>query len=477
MKKSTLILALLFSASGLFAQKQVEGHWGAKYLDVAYAAAATNDGGYIITGLTISAVPDNNGDIIVIKIAASGDTMWSFVLGGPYIEGGNSVIQTADGGYMVGGHTEDFGAKDCDAFLMKLDKNGTRQWLKVYGGDQDDICEGVLEQADGSFVFAGISASYGNNGDTSGRRHVYFVKTNSTGQTIWEKYYAGGTAEYAYSLAAGHHGGFLATGWSNSFGNGEMDGWLLRLNDDGDTLWTRLYPADGDSKLWKIIPTQDNGYMVAGYTTKTRTCKPQGLMIKLDADGRELWKKTYGDTTENIMFRDVAQLPDGNFMFTGYSHAADTTGNIYILTTDHEGNKISDNLCGGTGSSANCIAVQGNNSYLVAGQTAKYGDSYGDLYWMEMNNTIAQVPSVKVAAPHFYPNPVTDNSIIILPAAEAYQYCRLDITDLTGKVVIRQEKVPAKDLVISHNLLRSGIYMFRVTCFDGKIFDGKFVVN
>src|SRR4051794_19782614 len=92
---------LMFSST-LFAQKQIEGHWGKRGYDVAYSSAATDDGGYIITGLTQSGA-DTIGDIIVIKISAKGDTMWTLVHGGPKLEGGNSVIQTADGGYMVSG--------------------------------------------------------------------------------------------------------------------------------------------------------------------------------------------------------------------------------------------------------------------------------------------------------------------------------------------------------------------------------------
>ncbi|MCW3122340.1 MAG: hypothetical protein JWQ38_1832, partial [Flavipsychrobacter sp.] len=75
-------------AQHLSAQRQFEGHWGKKFFDVAYANAATDDGGYIITGLTLS-TGDTNGDIIVVRTNEIGDTTWSFTYGGPKIEGGN----------------------------------------------------------------------------------------------------------------------------------------------------------------------------------------------------------------------------------------------------------------------------------------------------------------------------------------------------------------------------------------------------
>jgi hypothetical protein len=478
MKRLFILPVLLFIIfpDVLFAQKTIEGHWGKKDLDVAYSAAAASDGGYIMTGLTLSA-GDTNGDIVVIKTSDVGDTQWAFTLGGPKIEGGNSVIQTADGGYMVAGHTEDFGARDCDAFMMKLDANGNRQWLKVYGGYADDISEGIIQLPDGGYVFAGITASWGNQPNDKESRHVYFVRTDANGDTAWTKYYAGKVGEYAYSIAAMANGGFLANGWSLSFGNGEYDGWLFRLKDNGDTLWTRLYKNGGGTMFYKILPTQDNGFVMAGYTTQTTTCKKQGFMVKLDAAGNELWRQTYGDTTQGITLHDVAQLPNGNFMLTGTSFAADPTGNVYILTTDANGNKLTDNVCGGTTSYANAIAIQGNNSYMVAGATSKYGDTYGDLYWMEVNNTIAEVPTIKKVSPSLYPNPVTDRSVVVLPETEAYSSVRLDIINLFGQVVFTGKDIPANKIVIDRTLLASGTYMFRVTCKDGAVYKGRFTAE
>jgi type IX secretion system substrate protein len=477
--KKTLFASVLFFLifhGSLFAQKTIEGHWGKKYLDVAYAAAAADDGGYIITGLTLSA-GDTNGDIVVIKTSDIGDTQWSFTYGGPHIEGGNSVIQTADGGFMVAGHTEDFGAQDCDAFMMKLDRNGNRQWFKVFGSYADEISEGIIEVPGGGYVFAGITASWGNVQGDSESRHVYFVRTDASGDTLWTRYYAGNKAEYGYSIANMANGGFLANGWSLSFGNGEYDGWLFRLKDNGDTLWTRLYKNGGGTMFYKIIPTLDNGFVMCGYTTQTGTCKPQGFLVKLDADGNDRWKRTYGDTTQGTTFHDVVQLPNGNFMMTGTSNQADPAGNVYIMTTDADGNKISDNVYGGSNSYANAIAAQGNNSYMVAGATSKYGDSYGDLYYLEVDNTISEVPTVKKVTPSLFPNPVNNRSAIVLPSSESSQSVRMDIMNIFGQVVFTDEHIPAKNIVIDRAFLSSGTYVFRITCKDGTVFKGKFTAE
>jgi hypothetical protein len=473
MKKTFLFSAVfIFALPGAFAQKQTEGRLGKSFLDVVYSCAAANDGGYILTGLTHNGINDAYGDIMVIKTLSSGDTSWTFTCGGPKLEGGNCVIQTADGGYMVSGHTEDFGARDCDAFLMKLDKNGRQQWLKVYGGDEDDICEGTIEMPNGDFVFAGITASWG----VVGRRHVYFVRTNSSGDTVWTKNYGGTGTEYGYSITGMAKGGFLAAGFSNSWGSGEEDGWLLRLNDNGDTLWTRLYKNGGNTRFYKILPALDNGFMLAGFTTQTKTCKTQGLIVKLDAEGNELWKKTYGDTAQRIAFHDAVQLPNGNFIFAGSDFESDTTGNAYILATDEKGNTISSQLCGGNYSLANCVAAQGNNSFLIAGLTGKF-DHDGDFYWMETDNTSSGVPAVKVAVPRIYPNPVRDRSVVILPESEAYQPCLMEVINTSGIIVYSRANIAAKDLVIQRSIFAPGNYLLRISCEDGKVYKGRFTIE
>jgi hypothetical protein len=480
MKKLLVLSVSLFPAFLNFAtaQKITEGHWGQQGYDIAYSAAATDDGGYIITGLTQSGT-DTVGDIIVIKTNADGDTMWTFRYGGPKLEGGNNVIQTTDGGYMVSGHTEDFGADDCDAFMMKLDKGGRYEWLKVYGGEFDDVCAATLEMPDG-YIFTGVTASYGNGG-IDGNRHVYFVRTNGNGDTTWTRYYAGRGIDYSYSIAAMPKGGFLAAGYSTSFGSQEQ-GWLLRLKDNGDTLWTRRYPNGGNTRLYKVLPATDNGYIVAGYTSTCVSCNLQGLIIKLDADGKEVWQKTVSNDNDMIIFHDVAQLSNGDLMFAGTSANRYPSGSekegAYIYTTDLNGIKITDTLYGGKGAVANAIALQGNNSYLVAGGTYAYGDNLGDIYYMEMNNTISGVASVKEPWPHLYPNPMKARpAVLVLPAAEANQQVCVDIINMDGKLISSQENILSKNIIINPALLPAGNYLYRVSCKDGKVFKGKFVVE
>jgi hypothetical protein len=473
--KSTSLFSVLFLLifTGATAQNGLEHHWGRQGYDAAFSVAATSDGGYVISGLSQS-MGDTVGDIIVIKVNSQCDTQWTLLYGGPKLEGGNAVMETSDGGIMVSGHTEDFGARDCDAFLMKLDKDGNRQWLKVYGGDEDDIAEGAAELPDGGFVFAGITASYGNPVPAE-TRHCWFVRTNSTGDTQWAKCYGGNNTDYAYSIAGTASGGFLAVGYTRSRDQGEEQGWLLRLKDNGDTLWTRTYGSNGDTRFTKILPVAGNCFIVVGITQTQTGARTQGLMIKLDAEGKELWRKTYGDG-EGIAFQGVAQLPTGSLMIAGGSQKADTNWNAYLLMTDENGNRISDKLLGGTGGYANAVAIQGNNNWMLAG-FSKQWDPLTDIFYTENSNMSVPELNSGIEKVYLFPNPVKTKSSLRIPDKYAFQQVHIDVINAQGKQVSCGEDVLGKNAIIDKRNLPAGQYLYRVSCKDGEAYTGKFAVE
>lgn len=476
MKRSLLLVVLaLLCIDTASAQTRIEKTWGAKGYDAAFSTAATNDGGYIMSGLTISGADKVEGDIVVIKVNAHADTMWTLQQGGPKLEGGNYVMQTSDGGYLVCGHTEDFGASDCDAFLMKLDKNGTRRWIKVYGADLDDIGNGVIELPGEGYVFAGITENYGAGPDD--QRNAWFVKTSLTGELVWQKGYGGAGREYAYSIVHMPQGGFLAAGFSNSWsGNGTENAWLLHLDEGGDTISTQLYRTAGNSRFGQIIPLRNGGYLLAGYTHTSAQDSSQGFAVKLDGTGKELWEKTYGTGADGIALYSVAERPDGNLMFTGVSHKQDGAGTAYLLTTDASGSVMAEQHAGAGTSYANSIAVHDNGSYLIAGMVRSM-DPDGDLYYMTRDASIAGIPEIHATQPIVYPNPASNTLRIILPAKLANQAALVSITDVSGRLVCTEANDAGKDILVDCKGLPGGIYTYRIIGGEGTKFSGTFTVE
>jgi len=167
----------------------------------AYSVQQTSDGGYIVAGITWSFGVDS-GDIFLIKTYANGNIQWAKTYRGTYNDYAFSVQQTSDGGYIVAGYTESFGAGGRDIFLIKTDANGNIIWAKTYGGTSWDRAYSVQQTSDGGYIVAGWTWSFG-----AGILDIFLIKTDANGNIIWAKTYGGTDWNYAYSVQQTSDGG------------------------------------------------------------------------------------------------------------------------------------------------------------------------------------------------------------------------------------------------------------------------------
>ena len=238
----------------------------------------TSDGGYIIAGYT-SSFGAGSFDVYLIKTNASGDTLWTRTYGGGGDDEGNSVRQTADSGYIVAGFTSSFGAGNEDIYLVKTNASGDTLWTRTYGGSGYEEGSSVEQTADGGYIVAGYTDSFGADS-----ADVYLVKTNSAGDTIWTRTYGGSGSDEANALGKTSDGGYIIGGWTSSFGAGSRDVYLVRTNASGDTVWTRTCGGTGIDYGSSVQQTADGGYVAAGYTTSVGT-GGDVYLIKTDETG------------------------------------------------------------------------------------------------------------------------------------------------------------------------------------------------
>ncbi|MBU3742429.1 MAG: hypothetical protein FGM24_09125, partial [Candidatus Kapabacteria bacterium] len=183
----------------------------------------TTDNGFIMTGWTASDGAGVLGKAWLLKTDSSGNIIFNKNFGGSDADRGLSVQQIADGGYILTGYTASSGAGLDDMYLVKTDASGNLVWAKTYGGTGRDYGNAVKQTADGGFLIAGYTLSYGAGGDD-----LWLVKTDNAGNQLWHKTYGGTASDVAYSMDLTTDGGYVIVGHTLSYGAGVHDAWLLR---------------------------------------------------------------------------------------------------------------------------------------------------------------------------------------------------------------------------------------------------------
>ncbi len=325
---------------------------GGSRIDFANSIQQTNDGGYIVAGSTESNdgdVTGNNGgnDYWVVKLDAIGNIQWQKTLGGSGWDKAQSIQQTNDGGYIVTGLTE---SDDGDVtgnkgranyWVVKLDVSGNIQWQKTIGGSNYDQAKSIQQTLDGGYVLAGYTLS--NDGDVTGNKgdeDYWVVKLDVSGNLQWQKTMGGSNKDQANSIRQTNDGGFVVAGWTSSW-DGDvtenkawMDYWVVKLDISGNLQWQKTMGGSNWDKANSIRQTNDGGFVVAGFTGSNdgdvTLSKGQSdyWVVKLDGSGNLQWEKTLGGS-ERDEGNSIQQTKDGGYIVAGYSKSndGDVTGN------------------------------------------------------------------------------------------------------------------------------------------------------
>lgn len=253
--------------------------YGGSHLEEAYSVRQTADRGYIVAGVTGSFGPGGSG-VYLTKTDSLGETLWSRTYGGGSYEFGYSVQQTRDGGYIVTGRTASFGAGDFDVYLIRTDSTGDTLWTRTYGGSGYDDGFFVEQTTDGGYIIVGETQSFG-----AGDGDIYLVKTDSLGNAIWSRAYGGSGRDWGSSVHETAYGGYILTGVTESFGAGYEDVLVIKTQADGGVCWGRHYGGSHNDLGRSLQQTTDGGYIVAGMTWSFGAGDFDLMLTKLDSLG------------------------------------------------------------------------------------------------------------------------------------------------------------------------------------------------
>ena len=364
MKKPFLVGLLLVMVFVLpaFSQQRWQRAYGGGNGDCGESVQQTSDGGYIVGGYTESF--GNGRQVYLIKTNASGDTLWTRTYGGTGYDEGYSVQQTSEGGYIITGGTNSFG-NGTQVYLIKTNSSGDTLWTKTYGGPTHNVGYSVRQTSDGGYIIVGVTMPVG---DTLG--DVYLIKTSPSGDTLWTKTYGGEYGDAGNSVQQTSDGGYIVAGgyYSSWYGN---QAYLLKTNMNGDTLWSRTFGA-GYEFGHSVQQTTDGGYIMAG-STYPRGSSWQVYLIKTDSAGETLWIKDYGGTSYDFG-NSVQQTTDAGYIITGWCSYLGRNA-VYLVKTNASGDTLWTKAYEGTRQELGYYVQQtSDGGYIIAGETQSYGN-------------------------------------------------------------------------------------------------------
>jgi len=356
--------------------------FGGSGVDMGRSVQQTTDGGYIITGYTNSY--GNGGDVWLIKTDSQGNEEWNQTFGGSGVDMGRSVQQTTDGGYIITGST---GCWDnCDVLLIKTDSQGNEEWNQTFGGSGEDMGHSVKQTTDGGYIITGYTNSYGNGVD------VWLIKTNSQGQEEWNKTYGGISTDGSNSVQQTTDGGYIITGSTSSFGNGEDDVWLIKTDSQGNEEWNQTFGGSGGEGGNSAQQTTDGGYIITGRTGSFGYGDHDVLLIKTDSQGNEEWNQTFGGGDYDRGY-SVEQTTDGGYIITGWTLSYGNGVDVWLIKTDSNGNEQWNQTFGGSEYDEGYSVQQTTDGgYIITGHTSSYGNGNYDIWLIKTDSQGNSVP-------------------------------------------------------------------------------------
>ena len=461
MKYSISILFAILLGFAVFAQAP-DSLWtrtfGGSGFDEGKSVQQSPDGGYIITGFKES-VPTGYFDVYLLKTDANGDTLWTRTFGGSDDDAGSSVDTTTDGGYIITGYTDSYGAGFGDVWLIKTDVNGDTLWTKTYGGTSLDWGFSVQPTTDGGYIIGGVTQSFG-----AGYFDAWLIKTDVDGDSLWTKTFGGSDLDVGTSVRQTLDGGYVITGYTRPSVAGFSDLWIINTDINGDTLWTKTYGGSYDDQGNSIQQTTEGGYIIAGFTESFGSGNGDVWLIKTDSNGDTLWTKVFvgSDYYDDAWRNSAVQTSDGGYIITGHQGYHD----VLLIKTDGSGDTLWTKTFGGNGNDWGASVQQTTDGgYIIAGGTFSFGAGYSDAYLIKIAPDVTSINGISqtiINDYHLqqnYPNPFNPTTTISyrLPARSRVE---LAIYNLLGQQI--------RTLVNAHQ--NAGAYQVQ---WDGRNDAGK----
>lgn len=354
--------------------------FGSQLSDLVTGSRQTNDGGVILCGFTIAGAFGDN-DIFIMKLDGSGNVVWSNLYGGSGNDQANSIEKTSDGSFIISGTTTSFSGT-FDPFAMKINQSGVIEWSKFYRWWNEDYANNIIQTGDGGYILTGYSNSF-----SIGNYDVYSLKIDQSGGIMWARAYGGAENDFGTSIKSTPQGGYIIGGYTFSYGS-QGDAYILKLYGDGAILWTKTYGGLGFDNIKDLQPTS-NGFIACGSTSSFGLAFESAYVFNIDnQDGFVYWSRTFSGTGSQGVssFNKVLTLSNGGYLLAG--NLQDLFKNqqeVALVQLYGDGVFNYSKVFGGAANDAGTsVSIKTDGGILLSANTSSFGAGSNDAYLLSL---------------------------------------------------------------------------------------------
>lgn len=375
-------IALVLLANIGFAQINFQWTYSSVGYERGRAVVEKHDSsGFVMAGVTSTGGPGTS-DVYVVEVDSLGQHLQTKVSGSANVDWAYELIRTPGKGYAFVGTTNGSGNGGYDVYFGKLDSLLNVEWIKTIGGSDWDLAYSLDLTQDSGYILAGETYSFG-----AGEKDMYLVRLNATGDTLWTRTYGGAEDDWAKEVITLHDGGFAVLGTTESFGAGKEDYYLVRTDGYGDTVWTKTYGDTTYDSGSSLVQLADSNIVMLGTSDSPMSFADlkDFWALKVDTNGVEIWNKFFG-TPGDEYGEAVTPIGTGHIALAGYGGSGGAEDVVWYAIDNGGWYQTGGTIGGLDREFAYDIAATSDKGFVLSGVSETYGNGLSSAYLIKIDS-------------------------------------------------------------------------------------------